>query len=113
MTESKALVAALFVMTVGAVGVVDALGETVDAIGEVGVPICAVDGAGVGVVLLFGVTLVAASVGAAAKVGAVALLLAALAVGELLSVGLVWVVAGSTGVRTVFSVLLFCSMGGK
>lgn len=110
MTESKALVAALFVMTIGAVGVVDALGETADAIGEVGVPVCAV-GAVDGVVE--GVVLVAASVGAAAKVGAVALLLAALAVGELLSVGLVWVVAGSTGVRTVFSVLLFCSMGGK
>ena len=113
MTESKALVAALFVMTVGAVGVVDALGETADGIGEAGVPVCAVDGVINGVVLLFGVALVAVSVGVVAKVGAVVLLLVALAVVELLSVELVWAGVDSTGVSATASAVFFCNICGR
>lgn len=115
MTESRALVAALFVMMVGVVCVVDALGVIVGAIGEVGtVVVCTVGSVdGVCVVLLLGVALVVESVEMFATVGAAALLLATLAAGELFSAELVWTVAGSIRTGVVLSTEFFCSMGGK
>ena len=112
-TESKALVAALLVLTDGALGTVGVIGAGAVAAGAVGT-ICAVgvvgavDAVGADIVSLLGVALVEDSVAGDVTVGAGVLVSL-----TVLSVGLVWAGVGSTGVSATASAVFFCNICGR
>ena len=112
-TESKALVAALLVLTDGALGTVGVIGAGAVAAGAVGT-ICAVgvvgavDAVGADIVSLLGVALVEDSVAGDVTVGAGVLVSL-----TVLSVGLVWAGVGSTGVSATASAVFFCAICGR
>ena len=112
MTESSALVAALLVLTDGALGTVGVIGAGAVAAGAVGT-ICAVgavDAVGAAVASLLGVALVEDSIAGGVKLGAGVLVSLTVLSVELVCVG---VGVDSTGVSVTASAVFFCNICGR